>query len=128
MLGFDSVEGAKEAYIKQYDNPKFYGGCTTLTVDRFKKEVFGTHNNPHMIKSMVWTVSGSPMGKFPDEEQFGQWIHSYPVHEHELHWQGLQQHHQKVQSEQEAQRQQELRRPQGLGDKMVDPAELGALQ
>jgi hypothetical protein len=100
MIGFDSEEDAKEAYLKQYTNPKFYGGCTAIPMRKFKKKVFKTKDNPHMIKSVVWPVVSTHQGKSPDEEAFGQWLHSYPLHDHEFHWQALNRHSQKTQADQ----------------------------
>jgi hypothetical protein len=51
MLGFDSPKEAKEAYIKQYDSPKFYGGMTKVPMNKFKEKVLATKNDPKMIKS-----------------------------------------------------------------------------
>lgn len=56
MLQFKSAADAKAAYIKQYDNPKFFGSMTTMTVDEFKKKVLATRGKPakqRMLKSMV---------------------------------------------------------------------------
>lgn len=49
MLGFDSAKDAKDAYIKQYDDPRFFGNMVKLPMDQFKKKVVG--NNGQMIKS-----------------------------------------------------------------------------
>lgn len=39
MLGFDTLEEAKKAYLKQYDRPGFLGDITTMGIDDFKKYV-----------------------------------------------------------------------------------------
>lgn len=114
MLGFSSEKEAKEAYLKQYDDPKFFGSCTAMPVSEFKKKVFKTKSNPHMIKAMVWPVSANLLERNPDEEAFSQWIHSYPIHEHEFHWQALSRHHQRKQSDQEQRQQIESQGPQGV--------------
>ena len=36
MLGFDSPESAKRAYLSQYNRPDFFGSMTEFTVDEFK--------------------------------------------------------------------------------------------
>jgi hypothetical protein len=41
MLGFDSEKDAKEAYLKHYDSPDFFGGITTISMDEFKKAING---------------------------------------------------------------------------------------
>jgi hypothetical protein len=37
MLGFDSKEDAKDAYLKHYDRPDFLGSVTEMTIERFKR-------------------------------------------------------------------------------------------
>ena len=39
MLGFDSASEAKKAYLKQYDDPKFFGAMQTFTMDEFKEKL-----------------------------------------------------------------------------------------
>ena len=39
MLGFDTLEEAKAAYLKQYDKPGFFGGVDTVAVEVFKEKV-----------------------------------------------------------------------------------------
>lgn len=39
MLGFDTLEEAKAAYLKQYDTPGFFGGIDTVAVEVFKEKV-----------------------------------------------------------------------------------------
>ncbi len=39
MLGFDTLEEAKAAYLKQYDKPGFFGGIDTVAVEVFKEKV-----------------------------------------------------------------------------------------
>ncbi len=39
MLGQDSAKAAKAAYMKQYDDPKFFGSMEELTIDNFKDKV-----------------------------------------------------------------------------------------
>lgn len=39
MLGFDTLEEAKAAYLKQYDKPGFFGGVDTIAVEVFKEKV-----------------------------------------------------------------------------------------
>lgn len=36
MLGFSSESAAKKAYLKQYDNPKFFGGIVSMSIEQFK--------------------------------------------------------------------------------------------
>lgn len=39
MLGFDSANHAKDAYENQYDDPRFYGGMSVMSVDDFTRRV-----------------------------------------------------------------------------------------
>jgi hypothetical protein len=86
MLGFDSAEEAKEAYLRQYDNPKFFGGMSVVPIEEFKEKVAETKNKPKMIKAHVWCVHSDVPEVGEEEALFGKWIHDYPVHEHHLHW------------------------------------------
>jgi hypothetical protein len=114
MVGFNSETEAKEAYLKQYDDPKFFGSMTAMPVEEFKKKVFNTINNPHMIKSTIHIAVSDKINRSPDEEAFSQWVHSYPIHEHEMHWQALLRHHQREQGKQEQVKQIESQQPQGI--------------
>jgi hypothetical protein len=37
MLGFDSADSAKKAYMKQYDRPDYFRSLTAMHIDKFKK-------------------------------------------------------------------------------------------
>lgn len=39
MLGFDSEDSARVAYIAQYDDPRFFGGMVTMSPDDFRKSL-----------------------------------------------------------------------------------------
>jgi hypothetical protein len=39
MLGFNSESEAKEAYLKQYDDESFYGGMSSMPMEKFKEKV-----------------------------------------------------------------------------------------
>ena len=53
MLGFDSIEDAKLAYMKHYNDPRFLGEVTTIPVAEFKRKVAATKKAPGMIKALV---------------------------------------------------------------------------
>lgn len=124
MLGFSSEAEAKQAYLKQYDNPKFFGSCTPISMDEFKKKVFSS--NSKMIKAQMRTISVDVPMRSADEEQFSQWLHSYPVHEHEMHWQGFSGQHSREQDDESRLQQMKQNRPQGIDHFTV--AEAGAAQ
>lgn len=51
MLGFDSAESARAAFLAHYDNPKFLGDMTVMSVGDFARKVMATTDKPTMIKS-----------------------------------------------------------------------------
>ncbi len=52
MLGFDSEDDAKAAYLRHYDDPRFLGPITAMPVDEFVSKVRATKGNPAMIKCL----------------------------------------------------------------------------
>jgi len=44
MLGFDTEAKAKEAYLKQYDRPGFFGNIIKMDIDTFKETAFDKRN------------------------------------------------------------------------------------
>jgi hypothetical protein len=52
MLGFDSEDDAKAAYLQHYDDPRFLGPITAMPVDEFVSKVRATKGNPAMIKCL----------------------------------------------------------------------------
>lgn len=57
MLGFNSAEEAKDAYLKHYDNPRFFGSIQEMPVNEFRQKVMATKNKPALIKSIVFFKS-----------------------------------------------------------------------
>lgn len=51
MLGFDSLEDAKRAFLLNYDDPRFLGPITALPFDLFMQKAKATRERPSMIKS-----------------------------------------------------------------------------
>lgn len=49
MLAFKDAEAAKAAYLKQYDDPRFFGGMKELSVDDFKTKVLDRENHGKKI-------------------------------------------------------------------------------
>lgn len=43
MIGFESEEDAREAYLKHYDDEGFYGGMSSMPVEKFKEKVSGSN-------------------------------------------------------------------------------------
>ena len=54
MLGFNSAEEAKKAYMKQYDRPGFFGSMDETDMDHFK-EMLKTHKGVKLKKSITIT-------------------------------------------------------------------------
>ncbi len=40
MLGFASADSATKAYIAQYDDKRFFGGMSQMTLQAFSKKIF----------------------------------------------------------------------------------------
>lgn len=57
MLCFDSEDDAKVAFLAAYNDPRFLGPITTMTVDEFKAKAKRTKDQPAMLKSVVLTKS-----------------------------------------------------------------------
>jgi hypothetical protein len=86
MLGFDSVDEAKAAYLKQYDNPKFFGSMSEMSFEEFSDKVTDKGSHGKILKSkVVHQVRSDHPDKTEEEKLFSQWLHMYPVHEHEVH-------------------------------------------
>ena len=49
MLGFNTLQEAKEAYRKQYDRPGFMGNITTMSIEEFKEYVLAKNNHAKRI-------------------------------------------------------------------------------
>jgi len=74
MLGFDSAAEAKAAYIKQYDDPRFFGRMDTYPLGVFRAKVAKTKDKPGMVKSQKTRVRNL--------QNAGLMLHA--THEHKL--------------------------------------------
>lgn len=54
MLGFNNAKDAKKAYLRQYDNPRFFGYMKKMPFDEFKAKVLATKDKPILIKSVLF--------------------------------------------------------------------------
>lgn len=54
MVGFGSLEAAKAAFLSNYDDKRFLGPITELTVGDFINKVRATADKPAMIKSVLF--------------------------------------------------------------------------
>jgi hypothetical protein len=90
MLGFDSKDDAKDAYLKHFDRPAFFGSMTEMTIERFKtwlgdgkKKTAPVHKGfrVHGMERMRELIKGGPYigprgGKWADA------AHKIPWREH----------------------------------------------
>jgi len=51
MLAFSSADAAREAYLKQYDDPRFFGSMTEMPFDEFKEKIYQCKGK--MVKSHI---------------------------------------------------------------------------
>lgn len=49
MLGFESADAAKKAYLDHYNDDRFFGSMTVMPFKQFKKKVLGTFKRPQKI-------------------------------------------------------------------------------
>lgn len=57
MLGWDSAEEAAAAYLRHYNNPRFFGSLTAMPMPEFIQKVRWTKEKPGIIKSTVQKLS-----------------------------------------------------------------------
>jgi len=66
MLGFDSEDEAKEAYLHHFNKPDFYGGMTAMKMDDFKlslEENASSESDPSAITHIVGEAMKTAMAK-----------------------------------------------------------------
>ena len=54
MIGFDSEDEAKSAFLACYDDPRFLGPITVMSVDEFREKVLATKDKPQMVKAIFF--------------------------------------------------------------------------
>jgi hypothetical protein len=78
MLGFDSAEAAKAAYLKNFNDNRFFGSMTTMPYDDFKKKVLKSFDlkRPHKIAEAIMNphlktayLTGADMAKTAFEKE-----------------------------------------------------------
>lgn len=62
MIGFDSEEDARLAFLHSYNDPRFLGPVTAMPVEEFKAKVMATKERPAMVKSVV-LIKSAPESK-----------------------------------------------------------------
>lgn len=59
MVGFDSEEDARQAFLRSYDDERFLGPITAMPAGEFTKKVKATKEGPKMIKGIfLWRLKG----------------------------------------------------------------------
>ncbi|MDR1219703.1 MAG: hypothetical protein LBK73_08860 [Treponema sp.] len=53
MLGFNSEEDAKAAYLKQYDRPGFFGDIVKMDIETFKEKAFDPKNKGKKLRGRL---------------------------------------------------------------------------
>lgn len=61
MLGFESPEEAKAAYLKHYNEPRYFGKMSTVPMEQFKEKVLDPANHRQMIKAMLEELWGEAL-------------------------------------------------------------------
>lgn len=51
MLGFDSPQEAKRVFLSHYDDKRFFGGLEIIPMDKFKKKVLATKDDPVKLRA-----------------------------------------------------------------------------
>lgn len=62
MLGFPSAEAAKSAYMKQYDDPRFFGSMKEMTMQDFKLKVLDPKSRGKKVAGILHTPDGAVFG------------------------------------------------------------------
>jgi hypothetical protein len=57
MLGFNTEAEAKEAYLKQYDRPGFFGDIIKMDIDTFKDKAFDPENKGRVLEKSYKDLS-----------------------------------------------------------------------
>lgn len=61
MIGWDSADAAKQAFIDNYSDPRFFGDMVAMPVDEFLTKVKATKDKPAMIKAQQMSLFDAPI-------------------------------------------------------------------
>ncbi len=67
MLGWDSAEAAKAAYMKQYDDPRFFGSIKAIPMDEFKEKVMSKANHGKKVAARLRLAKAKLAGMSVDK-------------------------------------------------------------
>ena len=59
MMGFDSAEAAKAAYLHNFDDPRFFGSMSTIPFEKFKEKALATFEEPRKVAHRMETAMNS---------------------------------------------------------------------
>lgn len=62
MVGFPDAGSAVQAFLDNYDDPRFLGPVTAMPVEEFKAKALATKENPAMIKSLAERIGDALAG------------------------------------------------------------------
>ncbi len=71
MLGFDSAEAAKKAYLRQYNDRRFFGSMKEMSFEEFKTKVLDKSNHGKKIAKLLHTAGGAVFGGAAADSQVG---------------------------------------------------------
>lgn len=57
MVGFESEDDARAAFLQHYDDPRFLGPITAMPIEEFRAKVRATKEAPKMIKAILFLKS-----------------------------------------------------------------------
>lgn len=80
MLGFDSAEAAKAAYLKQYDDPRFFGSMKTMAFDTFKEKVLDKANHGKKVAMSEYDLDILTSLKLAGENLEGGMLQARPAY------------------------------------------------
>src|SRR6266702_90999 len=61
MVGFNSADGAKQAFIDNYTDPRFFGDMVSMPAEEFLTKVRATADKPAMIKAQQLSLFDEPV-------------------------------------------------------------------
>ncbi len=69
MLGFDSAKDAKAAYMKQYDDPRFFGSMKAMPMEEFISKVLRKDNHGKKVAELFLNNPNDPLHIPPTERK-----------------------------------------------------------
>lgn len=70
MLGFDSAKDAKAAYLRQYNDPRFFGSMKEMTMEDFQSKVLDRDNHGKKVAQLARIFAELNLTKIAGGEDF----------------------------------------------------------